>query len=765
MSRFVSLATVALGIVIPLAAAGTRAAEPVKLSAEPSPPGGPAIRLAGVVAAPDGKPIEGAAVVLRTPIGGQQYTGGLRHNRDVLARTTTDRDGRFDFGSVPIPPRFEEQIEQLTRGAGGAQVVAWADGFAVAWTEVPCLDNGEPLRLTLEPEAGVTGVVSDVEGRGMAGVRITARLLTRSASLDTTSRDRHDLNLTLSEVSLQSVSEAGGRFNLRNLPAECRIGVTFDARDHRPRFVLVDTAAEPAPMPPNDDGGPALPVLRSPVELRLTAVREIVVKIVDHEGQPVEGGAVQGLDEERRMAGWAALENGECRLAPRAAGKISLHYEADPLQPRLGGFVEVDFNPEAASQAEIRLPAPRWLAGRVVDADTGDGVAGAYVRYAHETDDSFGNKTTNSIAVSGADGAFKLPVAAGTGQVAFFFHPVHGYLPPTFHNSVDRKQPLPSLAIDVPVEGEIEPAKLILSRGLALRGVVRDGAGQPVPGAVVRGNNLELPFRRQTSIADAEGRYTLTGLSPHTEAAVTVTSDAGGALEIIPPEPNHPWDQTRWIDRDLKLEYGVVLFGRVMYQGKPRAGVRMNLSRSIGDKKNRYFPWTQIVTDADGKYRAAGLAPGDAYAFEVRDPEGLLALDWHHQMPYVQHVPEERPQIELPDVQLVSRRQSLRGVVVDPQGKPVPGVSVSASMTDGRRLSRPPTGPVPWTETDQDGRFELSQLPDEPIELMAYRANPKGGPIRFPAKMRPTLNQQDVRIVLDPSLTSEVEDLDRPKEP
>lgn len=72
-------------------------------------------------------------------------------------------------------------------------------------------------------------------------------------------------------------------------------------------------------------------------------------------------------------------------------------------------------------------------------------------------------------------------------------------------------------------------------------------------------------------------------------------------------------------------------------------------------------------------------------------------------------------------------------------------------------MSRTPiTGPAPWTDTDKDGRFELKQLPDEPLGIMAYM-QPKGADrtIRFPARLKVDLNQQDIRIVLDPSLTEE----------
>jgi len=116
----------------------------------------------------------------------------------------------------------------------------------------------------------------------------------------------------------------------------------------------------------------------------------------------------------------------------------------------------------------------------------------------------------------------------------------------------------------------------------------------------------------------------------------------------------------------------------------------------------------------------------------------------------------------LPDVHLVTRNQSLRGVVVDPQGKPVAGATVSCSLArTGDSLSRPPMGPVPWTKTDEEGRFELTMLPDEPIRLMVYIANPKGGVIRYASHADPKMNQQDIEILFDPDLSRDrVEDLD-----
>ncbi len=110
----------------------------------------------------------------------------------------------------------------------------------------------------------------------------------------------------------------------------------------------------------------------------------------------------------------------------------------------------------------------------------------------------------------------------------------------------------------------------------------------------------------------------------------------------------------------------------------------------------------------------------------------------------------------LPDVKLLKLTQSIAGIVVDPEGSPVKGATISVQLRSGEHLARlTASGPPPWTQSDHQGRFQLKELPEEALAITAYFANPKGGRIRFPAKLNVDQNQQDIRIVLDPSLLDE----------
>jgi 5-hydroxyisourate hydrolase-like protein (transthyretin family) len=217
-------------------------------------------------------------------------------------------------------------------------------------------------------------------------------------------------------------------------------------------------------------------------------------------------------------------------------------------------------------------------------------------------------------------------------------------------------------------------------------------------------------------------------------------------------------------EQNLKKSESVTLVGRVLKDGKPRRGVAMSLYRSPSGSPGRYAPkpFAEVKTDDLGRYAVPGLAAGDGYYFRVHPGDTSADPGWSHQSPYLQTVrPGTAGFVRLPDIRLIDRDQSLSGIVVDPKGTPVSGVTVSAKIADTYiHLSRPEHGPPPWMETDAQGRFDLHQLPNLPIELMIYIRNPQGGPILHPAIARPKRNQSDIRILFDTTLTEKPEDLD-----
>jgi Carboxypeptidase regulatory-like domain len=243
-----------------------------------------------------------------------------------------------------------------------------------------------------------------------------------------------------------------------------------------------------------------------------------------------------------------------------------------------------------------------------------------------------------------------------------------------------------------------------------------------------------------------------------------VFSEKGTFITSFEAAPNQPLNKTLWQDLVVHLKTGVTVSGRVLYKGQPATGASLKFYRTITRAQSRTHHFVgPAKTRIDGTYEFNGLEPESTFYVEIVDSRGNADPEWRYGATGSGRIPTGETELRLPDVSLLSFGQSLRGIVVDPKGKPVSGVTVSARLQTGQSLRRTNRGVTLWTESTADGKFELNNLPESPIQLMAYIKNPKGGPILFPSHVQPSINQQDIRIVYDPSLAGEVDSLDPPK--
>ena len=140
----------------------------VTLSAEPS-PADPAINLSGTVVDEDGTALAGMNVVLRARARGMNhYFSGLGHNHDVLAKTQTNAQGRFNLEKIGIPPRMIKVLSELRSGEGGAQLLVWGPGKAIVWEPVSAFDSPEK-QIQLVNETKFVGTVLGPDGKPLDG--------------------------------------------------------------------------------------------------------------------------------------------------------------------------------------------------------------------------------------------------------------------------------------------------------------------------------------------------------------------------------------------------------------------------------------------------------------------------------------------------------------------------------------------------------------------------------------------------------------------
>lgn len=404
----------------------------------------------------------------------------------------------------------------------------------------------------------------------------------------------------------------------------------------------------------------------------------------------------------------------------------------------------------AGETVEIEIPlvpAPE-IYGKVVAKSTGNPVAGAEISL------GYGGFRQSDSATTDENGVYRGRALPGDVRVHIISLP-NGYVqlgspwaePYQVPENVDSFE-LPTI--------EVVGSHLI-------SGQLIDAMDRPLPNLQIQAvdGNRRYGFGK----SDAEGRFKMT-VPDGVDTKFQVSSKDHGSVagEVVQDDPlvvrYVPDLREKEMETERALKPDVSLLGRVLMSDKPVADIPIVLKRGIpvGRNGTRYSQVSETRTDRNGNYRLDGLKAGDRYHIEVRPTFPAADPRWHYQSPYIQDLPETaKGEVSLPDVKLLKLNQSIAGVVVDSNGNPVKDATISVNLRSGQSLSRYATSSQPpWTKSDHLGRFRFKGLPDDKLSIMAYFANPEsGGQIRFPAKRNVNMNQQDIRIVLDPSLREE----------
>ncbi|MEM7202708.1 MAG: sigma-70 family RNA polymerase sigma factor [Planctomycetota bacterium] len=506
---------------------------------------GPGTVLAGTVQTRDEQPIEDAEVtVLGAPL------EALRSGRRVrpAAQTTTDAAGAF---AVPGLPASVECVLYVA-----------AEGYASAWTEVR---PGDGATIRLDPAGRVWGTVLDGRiHRPVAGVRVR----TRTVSL-TSGRI---------EVTAESVSDDGGRYELRRLPAGQEILLEVLQRGSTPlvQRVLLDNA----------------PHRRHDILLPDHGTLEGVV-VADDDQRPVPSAAIRsGSADARVLTKTDAGGRFSLRLlsrpteSPRDAmlrgqrnrGGDSFHN----LAIHAPGFCQTiqPIAPLLAAQGAARITVVRagGIAGTVVDG-TGSPVADATLDWRTAGQillepGAWVEPAPNSLrAQTDANGAFSLlEVLPGI---------------PGASLAVRRLHHAPHHALDVGPRhaGEVRNVRIQLDTGVAVRGhTTVDGRPEKAYVHLVGDAGPQSGLMIRT---DADGHFVFHGVLPGDYTIKSCTAD-GTAV---------------WSD-PVELEIGA----------QPPAPLSIPIATALDMVRG-------LVVTADGQ----PLANHDVFAFPGDQTSGILA--------------------------------------------------------------------------------------------------------------------------------------------
>lgn len=283
---------------------------------------------------------------------------------------------------------------------------------------------------------------------------------------------------------------------------------------------------------------------------------------------------------------------------------------------------------------------------------------------------------------TGADGRFRARVSSASSRIDVQAA-APGYA--LLRRSVQPPQP-----------GDESEIELVLKRGFAVRGTVRDEAGSPIEGARV--TTFFTSFY-QPALSDARGQFEISWLEPGRERHSLFARKAGFIEARTTVEKSKPKESY-----NLVMKRGARVEGRVFdSHRKPLAGAELY----IGFSPSAYNRIDAVSRD-DGSFVFAHVTPG----------ERRLSVEARGHAP---HVIEVDVQGDVPVTQIdlfLLTGGSVGGRVQDAAGKPLAGVWVSTLQAGTRHARGEYIGT--HVESDEEGRFRVEHLPQGTIHLEFY---------------------------------------------
>jgi len=556
-------------------------------------------------------------------------------------------------------------------------------------------------------DASIFGLVTDEDGKPLAGLRIGAARWPDSVQMNT-ARNRGQALASFeaprrprADVTW-ATSEADGQFRIRGLRASKRYRV---------------------------QAGVAAPFYSSSTDWTATVTRRWTLRLVVAKGSSLRGRVVDA--EGAGVKAWVrAVKQGTIG----ARSYIRAHWRPLPFETQSDGRFTIDAVPsgtllfsvtvlgrgarsnlpvDAPTKEEVELafedPSGATVGGRIVDT-AGKGIAGAKVTVRIRPEHAAGYvSTTMRATTSAADGTFAVQrLTPGVIESVVVF--AEGYISP---GNMGGGMPL---TLEKPTHLDI-----ILARGATIEGRALDPAGQPVVGATVMAARIGGGYggwnqQLAQTTTDATGKYVLVDvpLGPG-----EIKARAEGYYQ--PPREGqsspYPWmpppsgvgydaeDEGQKLQKDVELARGRTISGTVKDEdGKVVAGVRITLRIISG---GNYWGFQggnhPVLSGADGTFAYEGLAPDKTYNV-------MAASETHLADPVKVAVPKDK---DPEPIEIKLRRgASVVGRVTEEDGKPASGATVFCNQGNRRDV------------TDGTGAFEITGIKAGKWNVQVSGVNP-----------------------------------------
>jgi RNA polymerase sigma-70 factor, ECF subfamily len=289
---------------------------------------------------------------------------------------------------------------------------------------------------------------------------------------------------------------------------------------------------------------------------------------------------------------------------------------------------------------------------------------------------------------------------------------------------------------------EVAEVQFVLSRGRRITGTVTDAVtGLPVAGAA-----LSLRWTRDEAVMSAvDGTYTIDGLG-ESEMVYARAPGYVAAVQVVPTQADAP-----------SVDFALVRGGRVRGRIVDGSGVGLGnasvaLARDVSLRENSvHTEWCTGAVDADGWFVIEDVGPASGYQLTARcagfGARAILLPD----------TVAAAAQLDLGTIEL-RPEAFLEGIVVDVDGRPVPGADVhlfgadrdfAALLPGGTKIT--PLFPFAHrrTHTAGDGVFRIAALAAGDYALSVTPPGKEWSHERAVPDLRAGELRADLRIVVD----------------
>ncbi|HEY3803935.1 MAG TPA: carboxypeptidase regulatory-like domain-containing protein [Kofleriaceae bacterium] len=554
--------------------------------------------------------------------------------------------------------------------AGGHRQANEKPSASFAHTFAP--ERIDPRKLE---RASIAGTIRDEAGKPIAGARVCADASTT------------DLPYELVRDPRCTMTDARGVYQLADLYA-AEYSVAAMARQYLPtRFT---------PDPDDELGLFELRAGERKSGVDIVLVRggvEVTGVVSDISGGPIAHASVRAIDMERNEL-WPALETDD-------AGKFSLWVKPGYVQVSAvaDGYADDRELARAPGTVEVLLTPESSLAGTVVDAATNPPVAGITV--------SAGGEMHESSDITDDEGHFHVTGLA-PGRYDLSARSPHGYGRSDGSSGVGFGQHVTGVVV------KLYPAVQISGR------VVEPGDKR----VTCKQSQLSLsqaePSRWLSATRDADGSLHVDGVLPGTYE-VAASCSGFVARDKYPPIAITDHDVTHL---EWDVDSGAELRGRVLTKsGAPVDGATI-YAQSVGGSMNGPDASHDGTSRKDGSYHLEGLKQGSYKLSVTAEQSTSPPAGWTIEV-RAATVDQDLVVDEI-------KTGAIKGVVVDADGNPVSGASISASFAG-------------WPTTSAaDGSFMLDGVGIGEQRVTARRGN---GVLRKPGTTDDAKHGEPVTVV------------------